>query len=267
MGLRAFSSQLLCEQVVGRGLRRTSYEVDPVSGLFAPEYVNIFGVPFAFLPHEGGEGSPPNPPSPTIAIKPMAEKMIGRFSWPNVIRIEHGFRPRLSLDWSNLHPLELDATTTAKFVELAPVIDGNPMSRKLRILIWKILRRDFRLQHIVFQVASDVYDQMNQNCSGGKANLLAQLIRLIEQFIRSDQIKIVPDMFASDDLRRRLIITLNMKKLVQHIWEAIKFEQASTIAPVFDRDRPILSTGDMRAWNTRKPLGSAVRSHINYCVY
>src|SRR5213596_2962073 len=52
MGLRAFTSQLLCEQVVGRGLRRTSYEVDG-TGLFRPEYVNIFGVPFTFLPHEG----------------------------------------------------------------------------------------------------------------------------------------------------------------------------------------------------------------------
>ncbi|MDD5525671.1 MAG: DEAD/DEAH box helicase family protein, partial [Smithella sp.] len=44
MGLRAFSSQLLCEQVVGRGLRRTSYDVG-ADGLFEPEYVNIFGVP------------------------------------------------------------------------------------------------------------------------------------------------------------------------------------------------------------------------------
>lgn len=34
MGLRAFTSQLLCEQVVGRGLRRTSYEIDPETGLF-----------------------------------------------------------------------------------------------------------------------------------------------------------------------------------------------------------------------------------------
>lgn len=42
MGLRAFTSQLLCEQVVGRGLRCTSYEVDPETGLFEPEYVNIF---------------------------------------------------------------------------------------------------------------------------------------------------------------------------------------------------------------------------------
>ncbi len=45
MGLRAFSSQLLCEQVVGRGLRRTSYDVNRETGLFEPEYVNIFGVP------------------------------------------------------------------------------------------------------------------------------------------------------------------------------------------------------------------------------
>ena len=54
MGLRAFTSQLLCEQVVGRGLRRTSYEIDSNTGLFQAEYVNIFGVPFTFLPHEGG---------------------------------------------------------------------------------------------------------------------------------------------------------------------------------------------------------------------
>jgi type III restriction enzyme len=71
MGLRAFTSQLLCEQVVGRGLRRTTYELKktthPVTGepteLFEPEHVNIFGVLFTFLPHEGGDGPPP-PPSP-----------------------------------------------------------------------------------------------------------------------------------------------------------------------------------------------------------
>ena len=45
MGLRAFSSQLLCEQVVGRGLRRTSYDVGN-DELFEPEYVNIFRYPF-----------------------------------------------------------------------------------------------------------------------------------------------------------------------------------------------------------------------------
>ena len=45
MGLRAFSSQLLCEQVVGRGLRRTSYDVDSETGFYTPEYVQVFGIP------------------------------------------------------------------------------------------------------------------------------------------------------------------------------------------------------------------------------
>ncbi len=52
MGLRAFTSQLLCERVVGRGLRRKSYELNKETEMFDAEYVSIFGVPFTFLPHE-----------------------------------------------------------------------------------------------------------------------------------------------------------------------------------------------------------------------
>ena len=48
MGLRAFTSQLLCEQVIGRGLRRVSYEQDE-DGLFISEFVNVFGVPLAIF--------------------------------------------------------------------------------------------------------------------------------------------------------------------------------------------------------------------------
>jgi type III restriction enzyme len=101
MGLRAFTSQLLCEQVVGRGLRRTSYELkqmsDPITGedteLFEPEYVNIFGVPFTFLPHESADGTIPMPPKPKTAIEPDPSKTPFAMSWPNVIRIDHVYRP------------------------------------------------------------------------------------------------------------------------------------------------------------------------------
>ncbi len=62
MGLRAFTSQLLCEQVIGRGLRRVSYDTEPVvcpdgvtRALFRPEFVNVFGVPLSiFQETEGG---------------------------------------------------------------------------------------------------------------------------------------------------------------------------------------------------------------------
>ncbi len=73
MGLRAFTSQLLCEQVVGRGLRRTSYDVNE-EGMFEPEYVNIFGVPFTFLPHESQDGPPPPPQKPKTMVEPVKGK-------------------------------------------------------------------------------------------------------------------------------------------------------------------------------------------------
>jgi type III restriction enzyme len=49
LGVRAFSTQLLCEQVVGRALRRIDYNVDPSTGLMSPEYAEVYGVPFSFL--------------------------------------------------------------------------------------------------------------------------------------------------------------------------------------------------------------------------
>ena len=37
--------------------------------------------------------------------------------------------------------------------------------------------------------------------------------------------------------------------------------------PLFDRARPIRSTGDMGTWYTGKPCERTERSHINFCVY
>ena len=267
MGLRAFTSQLLCEQVVGRGLRRTSYDVNPDNGLFEPEYVNIFGVPFTFLPHEGGENGPPPPPRPKTAIEPVADKAAFEISWPNVIRIDHVYRPQLSLDWDKVTSLELDVGTTVRIAELAPIVEGKPDVTKIEAINLEKLAREFRTQRIVFETAREVYDQMQQNWRGGRAFLLAQLVRLVEQFIRSDRISITPALFLRDDLTRRLIITLNMTKVVQHIREAIRFENTESLEPVFDRDRPIRSTGDMGTWYTGRPCERAARSHINFCVY
>lgn len=267
MGLRAFTSQLLCEQVVGRGLRRTSYEVDPVTGLFEPEYVNIFGVPFTFLPHESEDGVIPEPPKPKTAIEPDATKVSFEINWPNVVRIDHIYRPHLSIDWKKVAPLELNASETAQVAELAPIVEGKPDVTKVAAIDIERLARDFRTQRIIFETARDVYDQMQKAWVGNKELLLAQLVRLVEQFLDTDRFVITPALFYQDDLRRRLIITLNMTKVVQHIWEAIRFENTDKLEPVFDRDRPIRSTGDMGTWYSGKPCGFTMRSHINYCVY
>ena len=267
MGLRAFTSQLLCEQVVGRGLRRTSYEVNEKTGLFDAEYVNIFGVPFTFLPHESEEGGIPPPPKPKTAIEPVADKAGFEISWPNIIRINHVYHPRLSLDWNKVKQLELNASHTAKLAELAPILEGKPDITRVTEIDLEQLAREFRTQRIIFETARDVYDQMQKDWKGSKEFLLAQLVRLVDQFIRSDKISITPALFYQDDLKRRLIITLNMTKVVQHIWEAIRFENSEKLEPVFDRDRPIRSTGNMGTWYTGKPCEYTTRSHINFSVY
>ena len=266
MGLRAFSSQLLCEQVVGRGLRRTSYDINPATGMFDPEYVNIFGVPFTFLPHESHEGVIPKPPTPKTAIEPVADKAKYEIGWPNVIRIEHLYSPRLSLDWEVVDSLELDAGLTVQVAELAPIVEGKPDLGSISPIRLEELAREYRTQRIIFETARDVYDQMQNDWRGNKEFLLAQVVRLVEQFIRSDKIYVTPALYHHDSLRRGLIITLNMTKVVQHIWEAIRFANTRKLEPVFDQNRPICSTGDMATWYTGKPCEYTARSHINFCV-
>lgn len=268
MGLRAFTSQLLCEQVVGRGLRRTSYEVDEQTGFFTPEYVNIFGIPFTFLPHEGtGDGPAPPPPSPKTRIEALAERKTYEIAWPNVIRIDHEYRPELSLEMEKVPLLVLDAYETATLAQLAPVIEGKPDITRLTEIDLQELGRRFRTQKIVFSAATDVFDQMKTTWKGNRDYLLAQLIRLVERFIESDRIRVDPPLFNQEDLRRRIIITLNMSKVVEHIKQAIHFGNELALVPVFDTERPIRSTGDMLPWYTGKPCEHTQRSHINLAVF
>jgi len=267
MGLRAFSSQLLCEQVVGRGLRRTSYEVNPETGRFDAEYVNIFGIPFTFLPHESHDGPPPPPPTPKTRIEAVVAKQQYEIRWPNIIRIEHTYRPQLKLDISQVKTLILDAHDTATLAELAPILDGKPDITKISQIDLENLGKEYRLQKVIFTAAIDIYDQMKPTWPGNKELLLAQLISLVEGFLSSGKIQIVPPFFNQAELKRRILIMLNMNKVVQHLWEAIRFENTESITPVFDRDNPIRSTGDMRTWYTGRPCEYTKKSHINFCVF
>lgn len=266
MGLRAFSSQLLCEQVVGRGLRRTSYEVDPATGLFQPEYVNIFGIPFTFLPFEGTEETVPRPPTPQIRVEPVPAKAQYAISWPNVLRVEHVYRPRLSLDPAGVAELRLSASDALLRADLAAVVGGHPDLAHLAGIELKDLGPQLRLQRLVFRAAADIYDQLQPDWPASREYLLAQLVAFVEAFLRSDRIVIRPATVQSDDLRRRLLLALNMSRIVQHLWSALRFENAEHLELVFDEARPVRSTGDMPAWYTSKPYAVAERSHVNLCV-
>ncbi|MGH9510638.1 MAG: BPTD_3080 family restriction endonuclease [Terriglobales bacterium] len=267
MGLRAFTSQLLCEQVVGRGLRRTSYEVDEKSGFFQAEYVNIFGVPFTFLPHEGGgDETPPPPPAPKTRVEALPERKGYEIAWPNVLRIDHEYRPTLELDWSRAKPLPLDAYDTPTIAEMAPIIEGKPdITRILEISLREL--GDRRIQNLIFSTAGEIYEQMKTTWKGNREYLLAQVIRIVDKFIESDRIQINPPLFGEDPQLRRVLIMLHMSSISEHLKQAIHFENTQALVPVFDSERPIRSTGDMLPWYTGKVCEHTKHSHINFSVF
>ena len=266
MGLRAFTSQLLCEQVIGRGLRRASYEINEETGLFDAEYVNVFGVPFSFLPHESTDAPPP-PSDPKIIVKPIEEKRAFSIRWPNIIRIDRTYKPGLAIDWEKVKPLKLDTGDTVEIANLAPTVNGNPDFSQIKDLDLEQLIKQFRKQTMIFKTAQSVWKEMQPNWKASECALMAELVRLTEQFIDSDRIQISPALFDRDKKKRQIVITLNMSKIIRHFWQAIEFNNTDKTALVFDTNHPVRSTGDMIPWRTGKPCASTKKSHINYCVF
>ena len=263
MGLRAFSSQLLCEQVVGRGLRRTSYEIDRKTSLYVPEYVNVFGIPFTFLPHEGGDG-PVEPPSHTTIIEPDPDKAQHMISWPNIDRIDVEYSTKLEVDWSKIKPVEISSTGTSTIVSMAQIHEGKPDFDKMSDIDLKNLNNEFRFQRVVFLTAKDVYAEMSPSWKGAKEVLLVQIIKLVEEFIRIG--KVVTDV-RNNNLRTKMTMLFNMRKIVKHVFEYITDSNTDKIIIHLNRTKPIKSTADMRTWHTKRPTEHNTKSHINMAPY
>ena len=83
LGYRAFSTQLLCEQVTGRALRRSNYDAVDDDGLLIPEYAEVIGVPFEFMPSRTGDEHA-TPPRPRYEVHTVADRAHCRIQWPNV---------------------------------------------------------------------------------------------------------------------------------------------------------------------------------------
>ena len=124
VGFRAFSSQLLCEQVTGRALRRTSYESfrdEPGKAhLLMPEYAEVLGIPFEFMPLRGTRTGPP-PPDRT-EVHSVRGRSALRVVWPQVVEYrtvatQAGFRLRPEA----VRPAKVSEDASAERVEMAGV--------------------------------------------------------------------------------------------------------------------------------------------------
>src|ERR1043166_720353 len=265
MGLRAFSSQLLCEQVVGRGLRRTTYDLDD-NGFFTPEYVNIFGVPFAFMPHESPRDSEVKVSAPKQRIQPLPERAEFEIRFPNILRIESKFKPLLKLDLNKIPPLTLNAYDTRELAQLAPVIEGKHDVTRLTEIDLEKIYSQVRLQSSIFRATLDIFKQIKTGWKGDSNALFTQLVPVVDSFINSDKLEVSPPMFGLEDKRRRVLVRLNASTVVNHLAPFIQQENVESYELIVDTNKPIISTSDTRPWDTSKPYVHTRKSHINFCV-
>ena len=263
MGLRAFTSQLLCEQVIGRGLRRVSHDMDE-DGLFKPEFVNVFGVPLSIYQEVGG-GDTPLPPRPSTQVEALPERNALEIRWPNVLRVDSVMRPTLVVDWGDVPALTLDPATTPVVAEIAPALGGATDMGKITRIDLELLPEEFRLQRLVFRAAQKAFEQTEGHFKGQRDFLAMQLIRLVETFLARDKLDI-PSLFHQDEARRRILLALNLDGIVQHLMRHVEEQNRERLEPVFDEELPLGSTRAMRTWYTTKTCHETRKSQVSHML-
>jgi type III restriction enzyme len=177
MGVRAFGTQLLCEQVVGRGLRRVSYDIDPKTGFFPVEYAEVLGVPFSFARGGGGSDTPQPPPRVT-RVTALEERRGREIRFPNVegYRIVFPRRP-LKPNFTEDSGMELTPDDVPNVTEHEPLI-GEAIKFDLR--------RDaeqLRLKSVVFDVAGLLLREKFRDEDGNlEVWRYPELVRITEQW-------------------------------------------------------------------------------------
>lgn len=104
IGLHPFMSQLLCEQVVGRGLRRASYDVGE-DGLMREEVAKVFGAPFEVVPFKANPGGKPPPPVKRFHVHALPERAHLEIRFPRVEGYTQAVRNRITVDWASVPAL------------------------------------------------------------------------------------------------------------------------------------------------------------------
>ena len=177
LGVRAFSTQLLCEQAVGRALRRQSYELDN-DGLFPIEYADVFGIPFDFTAKP--VVSSPLPPLKMVQVKAVTpERDASEIRFPRVA----GYRVELPEERLKAN---FDADST---LELTPQLVGPTITRNegiigegvdLNLVHTGVLRRTTLLFHLTKRLLETKWRDPGEE---PKLHLFGQLKQIASQWL------------------------------------------------------------------------------------
>ncbi len=177
LGIRAFGTQLLCEQVIGRALRRQSYDLNE-EGLFNVEYADVFGIPFDFTAKP--VVAPPQPPRETVQVKAMRpERDHPRNPLPPCRRLSVELpEERLTADFNDDSILELSPDLVGPSITRNSGIIGEGVNLSLEHL------GDMRPSTLVFHVTQRLlYTKWRDPGEEPKLHLFGQLKRITKQWL------------------------------------------------------------------------------------
>lgn len=121
LGVRAFGTQLLCEQVVGRALRRMSYAANE-DGRFNPEYAEVYGVPFSFIPCSGATVDPRPGPTPT-RVRALESRIACEIAFPRLLGYRYDIKgERLTAAFTEESRFSLSTADIPTRVQLDPIV-------------------------------------------------------------------------------------------------------------------------------------------------
>ncbi|GAB3222358.1 DEAD/DEAH box helicase family protein [Kineococcus gypseus] len=175
LGVRAFGSQLLCEQVVGRGLRRRSYAVNE-QGMFEPEYAEVYGVPFSFIPSDRPQADPPPVRTPE-RVMAVPDRRPARIVFPRLdgYRIEVPDQ-RLFADLDSAPRWTVrtrDLPTTTEVAGLVGAVEVHDLGDLRRV----------RAQTVAFHLARQIAPRFTEKSVGDQPWLFPQLVRIAEEWL------------------------------------------------------------------------------------
>jgi type III restriction enzyme len=157
LGLKAFTSQLLCEQVVGRGLRRLNYD-----DFTEPEYVDVYGVPFEVIPVKKKPVSRTEVQKVSTLVRALPERKHLEISFPRVEGYVFDVHQRIKINLDAIPYLRIDPMSAPTEVVAKPVAGyriGRPdrLGPGLEVMHDRNpFHREKRLQASVYEIAAEL---------------------------------------------------------------------------------------------------------------
>jgi type III restriction enzyme len=271
IGLRPFGSQLLCEQVVGRALRRKSYALNEETQMFAEETAKVFGVPFELIPFKVSPVGP-TPPAPDPShIYSVPEKAEFEITFPLVTGYHESGQFDVVVDWSQVSKVTIDPMKIPQTVEMTPLTTPEGALAaygpgEKPILSLKEWRAMFRDQQVAFRLAREICVRWQSD--NGAAAVPVQVLFPKVAFAAKRFLVEKLDLKGGSQPCDVLLVGETMQAVVSSLLDSIKKGSTSASAEVAVIPQGASGRGStlFTDFHTTKPIYPVTKCHLNAMV-